>query len=309
MSPVRAENRSIHIPQQIKLPSYAKINLGLSVCHKRPDGYHEIRTLFQQIDLADELTFSLHPREISLSCDHPGVPTDERNLCVQAARLLQHRAGTQTPGVRIDLHKVIPPGGGLGGGSSNAAVTLAALNHLWQLHFPLNVLQDLARQLGADVPFFLHGGTALASGIGDLLEPVELWETPWIVVACPSLHISTAWAYKELKIGLTKKGECGKFEGFLRARPRLSAWSEWLENDFERVVLPAFPKLMELRGELLAQGAEMASLSGSGACLFGLFADRTKAQNAAQKVGEKTASFLARPTRWGYSEISTVFTR
>ncbi len=305
----RPQSFASGIPQSVTLPSYGKINLGLSVCYKRPDGYHEIRTLFQQIDLADQLTFTLQKQGVSLSCNLPGVPTDERNLCLRAAHFLQDRIGRRTPGVHIELRKRIPPGGGLGGGSSNAAVTLVALNHLWELNLPLTTLRSLARKLGADVPFFLLGGTALASGIGDHLEPVEMWETPWIVVVCPSLHISTAWAYKELKIGLTKKGECGKFQSFLRARPRLSAWSQWLENDFERVVLPAFPKLMELRGELLVQGAEMASLSGSGACLFGLFADREKAHNAAQKVGEKTASFLARPTRWGYSEISTVFAR
>ena len=295
--------------QPVVLPSYAKINLGLSVCSKRPDGYHEIRTIFQQIDLADRLTFTLQKQGITLSCDAPNVPTDESNLCIRAARLLQMRTGRTEKGVHIHLSKAIPPGGGLGGGSSNAAVTLAALNHLWDLGLPIETLLDLARELGADVPFFLLGGTALASGIGDQLETLDLWEQPWVVVTCPSLHISTAWAYSALKIGLTKKGECGKFQGFLEARPRLSAWSEWLENDFEKVVLPAFPKLMDLRGELLEQGAEMASLSGSGACLFGLFAEQTRAQKAAQKVGEKTASFLARPTRWGYKEISTGFSR
>ncbi|MDZ7374867.1 MAG: 4-(cytidine 5'-diphospho)-2-C-methyl-D-erythritol kinase, partial [candidate division KSB1 bacterium] len=197
--------------------AYAKINLGLKVCRRRPDGYHDICTIFQQIDLADELAFEVDREAgaIGLLCEGAELPVDERNLVMKAALRLADRVPDKARRTLIVLRKRIPVGGGLGGGSSDAATTLRVLNRAWGANLPEAELLRMARGLGADVPFFLQGGAAFATGIGDVLTPIALWVDPVGVLIVPDVQVSTAWAYGQLKIGLTKRGGCGKFRRFL----------------------------------------------------------------------------------------------
>ncbi len=175
----------------------AKINLGLQVHRRRGDGHHEISTIFVKISLYDVLTFEMIPREIVVRCETPGIPTDGRNLVYQAAAALQPLAPEH--GVRLRLHKAIPASAGLGGGSSDAATTLHALNVLWGLHLPQSELLRYAEQLGADVPFFLLPTTAaLGTGRGEVLEPIACPQNFFFVLANPRSAVSTAWAYRKL---------------------------------------------------------------------------------------------------------------
>jgi 4-diphosphocytidyl-2-C-methyl-D-erythritol kinase len=179
----------------MKINSFAKINLGIEVLGDRPDGYHDILTLFQSIDLADSLEFSPSPNEgIVLSGDDPAVPWDERNLVHRAASLLQSRTGCRR-GSRISVRKSIPAGKGLGGGSSNAAMTLLGLDEFWALGLGAEGLTPLARELGADVPYFLQGGLCLGEDRGDRLTRLEDLEPLWVLLAFPPFAVSTAEIY------------------------------------------------------------------------------------------------------------------
>ncbi len=228
----------------VKAMAYAKINLGLEVLSRREDGYHEIRTLFQTIDFHDDLEFSLTSEsKIQLDGDDPTVPWDETNLIFKAAKLLQKRFNPKR-GVKIKVKKRIPAGAGLGGGSSNAAVTLLALNHLWNLHFDLPGLTELAGSLGADVAYFLTGGLCLGEGKGDKISPLrELPPFP-CVIAWPDYAISTAkiYGHYDKYPALTKGNQLSRIKEFLeRRRLRL------LVNELEATVFELYPGLRELK--------------------------------------------------------------
>ncbi|HKX57077.1 MAG TPA: 4-(cytidine 5'-diphospho)-2-C-methyl-D-erythritol kinase, partial [Xanthomonadales bacterium] len=181
-------------PANVKWPAPAKLNLFLHVCGRRPDGYHELQTLFQLIDFCDELVFEpAVDRQIYREGGLAGIPA-EQDLVVKAGRLLQSAAGINT-GARINLRKHIPVGAGLGGGSSDAATTLLVLNRMWGCDFSLDQLAELGLELGADVPLFVRGHTAFAAGVGEILEPVELGEKHYLLIQMP-LHISTAEVFQ-----------------------------------------------------------------------------------------------------------------
>jgi len=256
----------------IHVAAPAKINLGLSILGTRPDGYHDIETLFQKISLYDEITIRRTGRngEISLTCDDPTVPTDTSNLAARAATLLMQDCGVAT-GLAIALKKRIPAGAGLGGGSSNAAATLHAVNRLLDLHLSDADLMRYGRQLGADVPFFvISAPAAYAQGIGDLLTPVCMRTAFWVLIVFPRITISTAWAYTTFSRfnSLTK---LSKHSIHLNSFNTLEDICANLQNDFERVVFPAHPRIQVLRDRLLRTGARAAALSGSGSSVFGLF--------------------------------------
>ncbi len=183
----------------LKLPAFAKINLGLRVLGKREDSYHELRTIFQTISLHDTIEFTNDPR-IVLSCDERSLPTGPENLVCRAAEALQKRF-TPNKGARIRLQKRIPAQAGLGGGASDAAVTLLALIHLWNLEANRNDLLDVASSLGADVPFFLFGGTARGTGIGNKITPLPETDEKFLLIIKPNANISTANAYQSFNSG------------------------------------------------------------------------------------------------------------
>jgi 4-diphosphocytidyl-2-C-methyl-D-erythritol kinase len=268
--------------------SFAKINLGLEIVGKRPDGYHDIRTLFQTISVADELDFEPAPAgTIELAGDDPSVAWDGTNLVHRAARLLLERTGAAR-GARISVRKAVPAGRGLGGGSSNAAVTLLALDGMWGLGLGAGELAPLARSLGADVPFFLEGGLCLGEGIGDRLTPLaDLASLPCLLVF-PPFPIPTPSIYAGVGPSLTSAGKDSKIMRFLESMD-----FGLLENDLERVIFRAYPELERWKSYFLGQGALLSQVSGSGSAVYGLFPDTESAAAARRRLPDTSEARLA----------------
>jgi 4-diphosphocytidyl-2-C-methyl-D-erythritol kinase len=252
----------------LKLPSFAKINWTLRILGRRPDGYHEVATLLQTVSLCDELTFAAREDDqITLTCDDPSIPVDGSNLIVRAARALSNEHGAD-----IQLSKKIPAKGGLGGGSSNAAITLLALNRLWRLNRQERDLRQIAEQLGADVPFFFTGGTALAKGIGTEVYAAADWPKLWLLVVTPNVSVSTAKAYTALNAASLTTSDPLSILSSSFTEPFSGDSSQWpLHNDFEGVIFEIEPEIRRAKVALLEAGAFNALLAGSGSSVFGIF--------------------------------------
>lgn len=260
-------------------PAPAKLNLFLHITGRRTDGMHELQTVFQFLDYCDELTFT--PRtdsEVRHSNPLSGVDP-EKDLTVRAARLLQTQTGCRQ-GVDIQINKQLPIGGGLGGGSSDCATTLVALNRIWGLGLTVDQLAELGLGLGADVPVFVRGHAAWAEGVGERLTPVEP-EEPWFVVICPGCEVSTARVFSAP--GLTRTTPPMTIRGFL---------AHGGANDCEAVVRALFPPVAEALDWL--GGYAQARLTGTGACLFAPFADRDAADAVAAQIPPRWRGFVAR---------------
>ena len=237
----------------MQVSAYAKINWSLRITGKRADGYHDLETLFQTISLHDTLTFTESDR-LSLTCDDPTIPVDESNLVLRAARLLG------APPVAIHLHKEIPAGGGLGGGSSDAAATLKALSIDGQS------LDDLALSLGSDVPFFLTGGTAYATGRGEILTPLPSVGRIPLLLLIPEERVNTAQAFARVQRFSAPLGSHR-----YRDMTDLLDHSAKLVNDFEEPIFAMLPGLRVLKNGLYEAGAAWAAMSGSGSTIVGAF--------------------------------------
>ncbi len=267
--------------EKINVPAFAKINLGLRVHGRRPDGYHEISTVFQTVSLRDNLSFQATIDEkLGLVCSDPSIPTDDNNLVIRAASALRGRYGVRR-GARVELEKVIPAGGGLGGGSADAAVTLAALAVLWELETSAAELAALGARLGADVPFFLYGGTALGAGTGADIKPLADAPKMHLVVVAPGVYVSTAEAYKALGAPALTKVEPLVNLSVSRTEADFpdSLCGVW-SNDFEAVVVRLYPEIGRARERLVEAGAERVMLSGSGSSVFGVFEGKAEAERA-----------------------------
>lgn len=277
---------SILSEARFTLPSFAKINLTLRVLGRRADGYHELNTVFQTISLHDELTFRTRDdARLELICDAPDVPCDETNLIHRAAVALRERYGVSR-GASIELRKKIPAGGGLGGGSSNAAVALIGLARLWKIETERHTLAEIGARLGADVPFFLVGGTALGTGRGTDVHPLKDLSPQHLLLITPDSKVSTAEAYKLLNAPALTKPLSPVNLTVSRVQAEISSsLYALLENDFERVVYRLYPEIGRARSSLVAAGAKGTLLSGSGASVLGLFdslAERERAQGTLQ---------------------------
>jgi 4-diphosphocytidyl-2-C-methyl-D-erythritol kinase len=280
---------------ELSLPSYAKINLGLTLLRKREDGYHDIETIFQQIDLHDMLFFKKTPSDIRIVSKGFPVPSDKNNLAYKAFELFRINQGIDE-GIEIHIEKTIPVGGGLGGGSSNAAATLLAANHLWKTNLTFKKLEVIAAEIGSDVPFFIRGGTAIGKGRGEKLKPIQLPDNYWIVLICPCIELSTSWAYQHSKITLTKNKKITKLNSiFENQAPH--AYDVSLENDLEGVVFQRHPILKELKEQLYQRGAFYASMSGSGSTILGLFSEKKRAEAESKffHIQKKLPVFLCKP--------------
>jgi 4-diphosphocytidyl-2-C-methyl-D-erythritol kinase len=299
---------------ELVVPSYAKVNLGLEVLGLREDGYHELRTLFQTIELCDEIVLRPRPTEVTVVCDHPLVPTDGTNLAARAAEELRRHAGVST-GIEIEIRKRIPVGGGLGGGSSNAAAVLLGLDRLWGLGLGPGGLHLLARRLGADVPYFLLGGTALGLARGDEVYPLRRQIRAPLVLVDPGIHLSTARVFARLDSGLTPRENSNSIFYFVSRELEGSPAFRLLTNDLEAAALEEAPLLREQVGPIRAilneAGARLSALSGSGASYFGLFDRRGEAQRACEAL--MAQGFRARVVRtltldeyraaWGWTRV------
>jgi 4-diphosphocytidyl-2-C-methyl-D-erythritol kinase len=271
---------------RLRARAYAKINLDLRVLGLRPDGYHELRTVFQTIDLFDTLTFVARRGPFALRCAAPGVPQGPENLVwVAAARLWSALGRPGEPrDVAVRLVKQVPPQAGLGGASSDAAAALLALGRLWAGRPPLALLRDVAASVGTDVPFFLSGGTALGLGRGEEIYPLVDLPPHWVTLVLPPFGVSTREAYGWY--------EEDRQAGYLESEPRdlqvlPIPWptrAAQMVNDLERPVARRHPEIAQVRAALRTSGAVGAAMSGSGSAVFGLFRTRAAAAAAARRL-------------------------
>ena len=259
---------------------------------RRPDGYHEIKTLLQTISLQDELHFELIPDSaVSLSCDNPDIPTGSDNLIVRAADALRERFQVER-GIRVRLEKRIPIKAGLGGASSNAAVTLLALKRLWQLEAAIDDLLQIAAKLGSDVPFFLLGGCVEATGTGTTLSPLGSAAEPvrrHLIVIAPNAGISTPAAYNALAAAALTTKNANPILSVSQSEANSRHSQPWtlgdsLKNDFESVIFDIEPEIRRTKKTLLQAGALGALLAGSGSSVFGIFANEEDQQRAANEI-------------------------
>ena len=260
-------------------PAPAKLNLFLHITGRRADGYHELQTVFQFIDYGDELRFVVTDNGVVRRLTDLPEVAEADDLTVRAARLLQAETGCRQ-GVEITIHKRLPMGGGLGGGSSDAATTLVALNALWGLGLSRDRLTELGLRLGADVPVFVHGRAAWAEGVGERLTPVELPE-PWFVVLVPQAHVSTAKLFADPQ--LTRNLRPIKIRGFLAGEGC---------NVFEPLVRAAYPQVDEAMVWLGAYAP--ARMTGTGACVFAAFAVEAEARRVAEEAQGRWQAIVAR---------------
>lgn len=266
----------------LTFPAPAKLNLFLHVVGRRQDGYHLLQTVFRFIDFSDQLSFKLRTDDvIKLHDPITGVP-EEKDLCVRAAKLLKQKTET-TLGVDIFLQKRIPMGGGLGGGSSDAATTLMALNQLWEVNLSRKQLLELGLQLGADVPVFIFGRNAFAEGIGEKLTAIEL-PSAWYLVLLPPVQVATAeiFASKELTRNTLPI-----------TIPPFSIWQG--HNDLESVVCRSYPEVARcLEWLKQPENTTITAMSGSGACVFGEFATESAARTALEQIPDDMKGFIAK---------------
>jgi 4-diphosphocytidyl-2-C-methyl-D-erythritol kinase len=259
----------------IKAP--AKLNLCLKVTGRRPDGYHELVSIMVPIDLFDLLEMQVIPEGVRFSCRGLKVPDDETNLVVKAAQAFFERTGLKM-GISIRLKKRIPVAAGMGGGSSDAAAALLLLNQIYAKPLRLEDLHETALALGADVPFFLVSRPSLASGIGEILDPLARWPEFWYVTVTPPIQVSTAWVYRNLQLKELTGGEYHRIKTFLEEKP--ASISRILENDLESVTSDRFPVIETIKHLLLDSGAEGALMTGSGPTVFGVFESLRQAESA-----------------------------
>ncbi len=276
--------------------AYAKINLGLKVLSRRPDGYHEILSVAQCVDLADVLYFEPASSD-QLTCSLDSLSTGQDNLVCRAVDAFRTRLDRPAQSFHIHLEKNIPIGAGLGGGSADAAAALRVLNRFYDQPFSNADLRQIAATLGSDIPFLVEGGTALLRGRGEILEKLSWEGAVFYVLAYPDVEISTAWAYGQLGSILTENTPYFNFIASLSGgcvdHDRLF---EVLENDFTTAVDRTYPIVAELCSQLDRVGARVTSMSGSGSTVYGIFDDRktaSQAQSALQRQGCR--SFLCQP--------------
>ena len=264
--------------EKLTLESPAKVNLRLDILRRRDDGYHELKTVFQKISLHDTLRFTLKKgKGISITTDHPYLSVGKTNLVYQAARSILKGSGYKGR-VVIEIKKRIPLGAGLGGGSSNAATALKGLKQLLKLDLSERELRAMGLAIGADVPFFIFDGPAIASGIGERLKRIELPDL-WYVLIYPNFEVSTRWAYQNSV--LTKRRFHFKFHKFLKTPEEIS---ELLWNDLEVVVSAEYPQIDVMKRMLCSAGALGALMTGSGPTVFGIFSAKEDASRAYRKV-------------------------
>jgi 4-diphosphocytidyl-2-C-methyl-D-erythritol kinase len=287
-------------PSEITVFAPAKINVILRILDRRPDGFHNLWSIMQTVALEDEVQIRLRAdrQDIQLRCDATQLAADQSNLVYRAAAAVLARA-QQSIGLDIELRKRIPMGAGLGGGSSDAAATIIGLNHLLRLEWSPTQMADVGQSLGSDVPFFLFAPSAFVAGRGETVRPVVVEGARWVVLVNPGFGVNTKWAYQELAATRTVVTPLSLVQRELDRQSRVS-WAQLIaaaENDFEAPVFAAQGKLREIKRSLQAQGAEIALLSGSGATVFGVFADEASARQAqVQFVSEELINIFVVPT-------------
>ena len=268
----------------IVLKSFGKINLGLDVVRRRPDGYHEVRMIMQTVGLCDTLVMKKTAgKAVTMRCDLSFLPTDRKNLVYQAAELMKEKYHISS-GITVDLKKRIPVAAGMAGGSSNCAAAIKGMNELFGLNLSKEEMCEIGVLLGADVPYCIWGGTALAEGIGEKLTRIPSIPDCWILIAKPGISVSTAFAYKNLKLDQLERHP--DIDGMIRdlEEQNLDGICSKLENVLETVTIPKHPIIRELKEHLLEHGAEGALMSGSGPTVFGIYKEKRTARKALESL-------------------------
>ena len=267
----------------ISRKAYAKINLGLDVVRRLPNGYHEVRMIMQNVGIYDVLTFAKAEEGITLQVDNQEVPADGNNLICKAAKLLMETAGIQG-GVRITLEKNIPIAAGMAGGSTDAAAAFLGINELYEIGYDIEQLKALGVKIGADVPYCIQGGTALAEGIGEVLSEIPAPPACHLLIAKPDINVSTKFVYENLRANELEYHP--DIDGMLKALDAgdLKGITDRLGNVLETVTVPAYPIIQEIKNLMLAAGAENALMSGSGPTVFGMFTDKEQAEAASAEI-------------------------
>lgn len=277
-------------PSAVTVLAPAKINLILKILDRRVDGFHNLWSLMQTVGLEDEVSICLNQghSEISLQCDSQSLSVDQTNLVYRAAAAVLQRSERKV-GLDIALTKRIPMGAGLGGGSSDAAATIIGLNQLLKLGWSVADMATVGQSLGSDVPFFFFAPSAVVSGRGEHVNAIQVIGSRWVVLVNPGFPVETKWAYQQLSATRSGVQPLSASHATLGQESHLS-WEQILrvaENDFEIPVFKAHPVLREIKLQLVAEGAEAALLSGSGATVFGVFRDETSAQQARARIQAK----------------------
>ncbi len=276
-----------------ELKAYAKINVGLRITGQRGDGYHTLKTLFQTVSMHDVVKIELK-NEPGVEFESKGekVPDGEENLCVSAARMFLELI-SQSGGVSIFLDKMIPVGAGLGGGSSDAACVIRGLNDLLKIGLTGREMENIASEVGADVPFFIQGGCRYAEGIGDLLSPGNIPEDLSVLLAVPEIRIETSWAYNSLNhLSLTRESEDVNLARFPHNGE--ATLKNGFRNDFEELVFSRYPEIGRLKELISRSGAVFTSLSGSGSAVYGFFKSLTEAEKGKRALGGNPRSWVLR---------------
>ena len=276
----------------MRLRAFAKINLGLDILRKREDGYHEVRMIMQTIQMYDVLEMKKVKKPgISLSVNYPYIPSDERNLVYKAAKLLMDEFQVKE-GVDIRLEKFIPVAAGMAGGSSDAAAAMVGMNHLFKLGLSEKDLMDRAVNIGADVPYCIMRGTALAEGIGEKLTRIAQVPDCYVLIGKPGIGVSTKTAYESLQ--LDKIQSHPDIDGMIRdiENGNLLAMTDKMGNVFESGIIGKYPVIGEIKDLMEANGALKAMMSGSGPTVFGIFDDREKMEAAAAVLRQSNLAFL-----------------
>lgn len=285
----------------VTLRAFAKINLSLRVHTARADGFHEVETILQAIDLADRVTCEARRGPFAIRCEAPGVPVDQTNLVWKAAQQLWHAAGRggEPRDTMVTLEKNIPTQAGLGGGSSDAAAALLGLRRLWKLRIADDDVYGIASALGSDVPYFLVGGTALGLGRGERVYPLADMPRLWVALALPGFGVATkdAYAWLDARRGGSSLAPLSAPKGEKGAPPLFPHLA--LVNDLEPPVIERHPVIGKLKERLLKEGALVAAMSGSGSTVFGVFGSKSAARTAAATlkragVGTTCARFQRR---------------
>ena len=280
--------------KDVIVKSFAKVNIGLQVRSKRNDQYHNIQTIFQEINLYDSLKVTKMNKGIDFKSNVSWLKNDDSNLCVKAYKRMSsiHKIG----GIRIDLTKRIPVYAGLGGGSSNAAMVLSCINKLYNLRLSSRYLESIGSRLGADVPFFINGGTQLGEGIGDQLTPIKHKFNQKFLIVLPKISIDTSWAYSEIKTILDKTK---KFVNLKDCLKKKEISFKNFDNDFEKIIIPAYPEIGNLISIIRENKARLSSLSGTGSTVFGIFDDEATAKVAESAIPKRHKTLIVDPIYFG----------
>lgn len=265
--------------------AYAKINLGLDVVKRLPNGYHQVKMVMQNIGIHDELTFEKAEQTVTIFTDSEELPTDENNLIYKAARYMLDKYSVPS-GLRVHLSKNIPIAAGLAGGSTDAAATIKSINMLFGLGLSTEKLMEDGAAIGADVPYCILGGTALAEGIGEKLTPLPPIPACRILIAKPDISVSTKYVYEHLDLqAVTRHPDIDGMTAAIHAG-QLHGITGRMENVLETVTIPAYPVIADIKRQMLRLGAENSLMSGSGPTVFGIFREETAADSAYREIAD-----------------------